>query len=136
MTASSLLEGLRARGMNLSARAGKLVCDVPAGVLTDADRAALREYKAQLLALLTPPATPPAAPPPRPGAPKECFSREDYPQACGHCNGRVWRLRETPQSGGGWLWICAACAERFNDVMLSQVPTAKDRGLAHKPHPA
>ncbi len=120
MSASALLETLRARGVNLSAKAGKLVYDAPPGVLTGADRAALREHKVELLALLASPSTPPVATgPARPGAPKECFSHEQEPQACRHCNGRTWRLRETPDSGGGWLWICAACAERFHDTKIA-----------------
>ncbi len=147
MSASALLEDLLARGVNLSAQAGKLVCDAPAGVLTDADRAALREHKAALLALLAP--SPPASTPPvstgpvRPGAPKECFSHEQEPQSCRRCGGRAWRLRETPKSGGGWLWICAACADRFGDTKIAPyVPLPVDDGdlideaLAPTPLPA
>ncbi len=122
MSASALVETLRARGVNLSAQAGKLVYDAPAGVLTDADRTALREHKAALLALLAPSplasAPPVATAPERPGAPKECFSHEQEPEACRRCGGRAWRLRETPQSAGGWLWICAACADHFGDTKI------------------
>ncbi len=133
MSASALVETLRARGVNLSAQAGKLVYDAPAGVLTDADRASLREHKVELLALLAP--SPPASASPvdtgpaRPGAPKECFSHEQDPPPCRRCGGRAWRLRETPKSGGGWLWICAACADRFGDTKIAPyVPAPVDDG--------
>jgi len=126
MSASALLETLRARGVNLSAKAGKLVYDAPPGVLTDADRAALREHKVELLALLT---SPVATGPARPGAPTECFSHEQEPQACRRCGGRAWRLRETPQGGDGWLWICAACADRFGDTKIAPyVPAPVEDG--------
>ncbi len=31
--------------------------------------------------------------------------------ACLTCQGRRWRLRSTPKTGGEWLWLCATCAD-------------------------
>jgi hypothetical protein len=109
MRASTILSNLRSRGVTLSAAGSTLTFDAPAGELTDADRAALREHKAELLALLAPLSTSPA---PKRRGPKEHYSREPIPTVpCAGCGGRVWRLRETPQSAGDWLWVCAACAD-------------------------
>ncbi len=128
MSASTLLSSLRERGVVLSAAGSKLTFDAPAGELTAADRAALREHKAELLALLTPtrateapleepvPASPVARPrktaAPRRQGPKEQFSHDPLPiMVCPACSGRRWRLRSTPQTGGAWLWVCAACTD-------------------------
>jgi len=128
MSASTLLSSLRERGVVLSAAGSKLTFDAPAGELTAADRAALREHKAELLVLLTPtratetpleepvPATPEARPrpaaAPRHRGPKEQFSHDPLPlMGCPACSGRRWRLRSTPQTGGAWLWVCAACTD-------------------------
>ncbi len=128
MSASTLLSSLRERGVVLSAAGSKLTFDAPTGELTAADRAALREHKAELLALLTPtrateapleepvPAAPVARPRkttvPRRRGPKEQFSHDPLPiMGCPACSGRRWRLRSTPQTGGAWLWVCAACAD-------------------------
>jgi len=120
MSAPALLKDLRARGVNVSAKASKLVYDAPPGVLTDADRAGLRTHKVEILALLTPVvSTPGGASKPLAGrrAPKEHFSREPIPTvACSGCSGRAWRLRETPASAGGWLWVCPACADAVQAV--------------------
>ncbi|MGH9839693.1 MAG: hypothetical protein ACREEM_13005 [Blastocatellia bacterium] len=53
--ASTLLSNLTAQGVRLWAEADRLKFDAPAGVLTDDDRAALREHKAELLTILTGP---------------------------------------------------------------------------------
>jgi len=128
MTATDIMESFQRRGVVLMAGDDRIRYRAPAGIMTDADRAALREHKVELLALLTSPSAPPTSRP-RPGAPKECFSHEEHPQACRHCNGRTWRLRETPQSGGGWLWICAACADRFGDTKIAPyVPSPVEDG--------
>ncbi len=128
MIAIELMADFQQRGIVLTDEDGRIRYRAPAGIMTDADRAALREHKAELLALLTSPSAPPTSRP-RPGAPKECFSHEQEPQSCRRCNGRTWRLRETSQSGGGWLWICAACAERFHDTKIPPyVPPSVDNG--------
>jgi hypothetical protein len=57
--ATELLDDLRHRGVQLAPAAGdRLSVEAPSGVLTDADRAALRQHKAELLELLRLP-TPP-----------------------------------------------------------------------------
>jgi hypothetical protein len=52
MTAARLLVCLRRRGAILQAAGDRLRVDAPIGVVTDADRAALAEHKAELLAML------------------------------------------------------------------------------------
>jgi len=117
-TTSSILASFRSRGLTIVAVDGRLKI-TPPGAMTDVDRAALREHKAALLALLAPggPGGLPAIGTDQ-GAPKECFSHEQEPPPCRRCGGGDWRLRETPQSGGGWLWICATCADRFGDTKI------------------
>lgn len=69
-TPAHLMEALARRGVRFSARAGRLVVDAPAGVLTVADRDALRANKAAILGRLagSPPGpTPPAGSPPEVG---------------------------------------------------------------------
>jgi len=55
--AAALLDALEARQVHLEPRGGLLACVGPNGVLTDADRLALREHRADLLALLAERAT-------------------------------------------------------------------------------
>ena len=52
MTAAQLLAGLRRRGAILQVVGECLRVDAPVGVVTAADRAALAEHKAELLAML------------------------------------------------------------------------------------
>lgn len=52
MSAAALLAALEARRVRLEPRGGLLACVGPNGVLTDADRLALREHRGELLALL------------------------------------------------------------------------------------
>jgi hypothetical protein len=52
MTPARLLAGLRRRGAILQAVSGRLRVDAPVGVVTAADRAALAEHKAELLAMV------------------------------------------------------------------------------------
>jgi hypothetical protein len=52
MTAALLLAELRRRGAILQAVSDRLRVDAPIGVVTAADRAALAEHKAELLAML------------------------------------------------------------------------------------
>jgi len=115
MTASAILFNLRSRGVTLSAAGSTLTFDAPAGELTDADRAVLREHKVELLALLAPASTPPTSK--RRAAHKEQFSHEEIPtSSCSVCGGRRWRLRSTPKNGGEWLWLCAACADQLAEA--------------------
>ncbi len=53
MNALSLYHDLKARGVNLEADAERLKVDAPAGVVTEADRAALLEFKPDLLKFLS-----------------------------------------------------------------------------------
>ena len=50
--AAALVAALEARQVRLEPRGGLLACVGPGGALTDADRLALREHRAELLALL------------------------------------------------------------------------------------
>jgi hypothetical protein len=123
MDIHTLLASIHAKNASLAVKNGKLYCVGAVAALSDSERAAIKQNKRQLIAHLATPNGAPSAPPlatepARPGAPTECFSHEQEPQACRHCNGRTWRLRETPQSAGGWLCICAACADRFNDTKI------------------
>ena len=56
MSAATLLEDLRRHGVMVNAYNGDIVCGAPPGVMTPERVAALREHKAELRALLTPPA--------------------------------------------------------------------------------
>jgi len=124
MSARALLQSLTARGVNLSANDGKLVYDAPQGVLTDADRATLRDRKPELLALLSSPARDTAnSQVQRRRGPKEQFSHDPLPiTVCPACSGRRWRLRSTPQTGGAWLWVCAGCADRVTEHKQPPAP--------------
>jgi len=53
MNALSLYHNLKARGVNLEASGEHLKIDAPAGVVTEADRAALLEFKPDLLKFLS-----------------------------------------------------------------------------------
>lgn len=140
MTAIELMADFQQRGIVLTDEDGRIRYRAPAGILTDADRAALGEHKAALLALLAPSSVPPVATgPARPGAPKECFSHEQEPPPCRRCGGRAWRLRDTPESGVGWLWICAACADHFGDTKIAPYvppPVDDDDLIDEVPAPA
>src|SRR5262245_33445517 len=58
MSPLDFLRDLAARGVSCTPRAGKLVVDAPAGVLSDRDREMLARHKADLLAILTTTPTP------------------------------------------------------------------------------
>jgi hypothetical protein len=62
MNAERLLATLTARGVELHAAGDRIHYRAPVGVLTDADREALRQCKPELLELLTAPATLPPVP--------------------------------------------------------------------------
>lgn len=51
---ADLLAALAARDIRLFAEDGRLVLDAPTGAVTEADRAAIRAHRAELLTLLTP----------------------------------------------------------------------------------
>lgn len=53
MDATALLENLTARGLRLIAEPPKLIAE-PSALLTDADRAAIRQHKSELMSLLAP----------------------------------------------------------------------------------
>jgi hypothetical protein len=55
VNALSLYHDLKARSVILEAQGENLKVDAPAGVLTDADRAALKEFKPKLLRFLSRP---------------------------------------------------------------------------------
>jgi len=127
-TATDFLTSLHQRGIALTLAGKSIRYRAPAGVVTERDRQALREHKAELLALLaatsatkapeeedtliSSPAQPRPATSSRRRGPKEQFSHDVLPStSCPACSGRRWRLRSTPQVGGEWLWTCAACAD-------------------------
>jgi hypothetical protein len=56
VNALSLFRGLEARGVILEAQGEQLKVDAPAGVLTEADRSALKDLKPKLLEVLLRPA--------------------------------------------------------------------------------
>jgi len=56
MTAPDLLHNLQQRGVAIQVTAGQLSLSADVGVLTDADKAALKEHKPALIDLLTRPA--------------------------------------------------------------------------------
>jgi len=92
----------------------------PARLLTGDDRTFIKEHRAEILTLLTAPAE---APPVVKQAKRKVAAvvptvTEPLPTGahgvCPVCSGRRWRLRSTPQTGGAWLWVCAACADRVH----------------------
>ena len=108
---AEIVVDLRGRGIAIEAIHGRLKAS-PASALTDADRVALREYKAQLLTLCASSSTPKG-----PAARHRTVptSHEPIPIIpCPDCGGRRWRLRDTPASAGGWLWRCATCADALD----------------------
>jgi len=121
-TPAALVDALRGRGVTLAAINGRIKV-TPAGMLSDAERDAIREHKPALLALLAWPNTTDAvatvAIPPPDVSNKPAASRRTVPVCrdpvpttpCPSCGGRAWRLRDTPGSAGYWLWVCAACAD-------------------------
>ncbi len=109
-TATEVIASFQQRGVALTVDGERIRYRAPAGQLTDADRTTLREHKAELVRLLAPTKVAPVVK--RTKVPTEHFSREQIPTApCPGCGGRAWRLRETPKSAGGWLWVCTACAD-------------------------
>jgi hypothetical protein len=52
MTATQILNGLHGRDIVITLNGDRLKVDAPTGVLTDEDRQAVRDHKAELLALL------------------------------------------------------------------------------------
>jgi len=124
-TAATLVADLRARGLVIEAVGDRLKI-TPPGVLTEADRAALRAHKAALLALLR-----------APGAPDRLLEqrgqfRHTCPPtgACGYCGGYQWRLWNTPKSGGAWLFAYADCADRLG-VRAPGAAADRPAPLAH-----
>lgn len=53
MSATTLIQTLGGRGIRLASRGDRLVIDAPKGALTEADRRAMAEHKAELLVLIT-----------------------------------------------------------------------------------
>jgi hypothetical protein len=90
MTAAALLAGFRTRGVTITKAGEALRMRAPTGVVTEADRAAVRARRAELLELLgTAPATP-----------------------CGLCNSMTWTwLSDWPEPGAG-RWVCGICIRR------------------------
>jgi hypothetical protein len=87
-TPTLLMEDLARRGVQLSARAGRLVVDAPAGALTVADRDALRANKAAILGRL---AVAPPGPTPPAGATPDVGPTAEIPP-CPACV-RPWACR-------------------------------------------
>ena len=52
MTASAILDGLHRRGVRFSINGDRLHWRAPSGVMTDADLSALREHKAEAMAIV------------------------------------------------------------------------------------
>ncbi len=160
MTAHDVLDSLAQRGATLTCDdTGALRFRAPVGVLTDADRVALRQNKDALIALLTSTPSPPTAttgkkegatgtpaparpattrrPEQRRSAPKEQVSREKVPtQPCAVCGSRRWRLRETPASAGAWSWVCARCVDAAGQAPNAPQGQVNAAGAATSPHTA
>lgn len=97
MSAPAILENLQARGAYVTVTPpDRLRVEAPAGVLTEQDRALLRQYKAELLALLTRDDTPPPVP------------------ICLTCR----RRPRTPTTGAR----CPACVERARALCAARRP--------------
>ncbi len=74
---------------------------------------------------------PEAAPPPTswrpaPKTPVEHFCDDVIPRGrvCPACGCATWRLRETPQSDGRWLWVCAASMDALAAYTAQHAPAA------------
>ncbi len=93
MNATALLADLRERGVEFHADNGRLRYRAPKGILTDAYRAALRQHRDELLALVRPAATPPA-------------------DACLGCGTSTrFSAPDWPEPGAG-RWLCRTCTSR------------------------
>lgn len=55
MTATEVLDNLRHRGVTVQVEAGLIKMTAAPGVITDADRAAVKEAKSDIIRILTPP---------------------------------------------------------------------------------
>ncbi len=125
VTPESLIASLGERAITLNAVGGQLKA-TPARLLTDDDRALIREQRDALLALLTTPAAAPASVVKRvkkkTSPPIVPIVTEALPTGahgeCPVCHGRTWRLRTTPRSGGAWLWACASCADHADHAAV------------------
>jgi hypothetical protein len=106
MTPTALIVDLEARGVRLMAVGQTLRVDAPRGVLTTADREALRAHKAAILAVL------------RVDAPRATAAADDswadcVPDGpCGLCGHQpLAEVRDWPVPGAA-RWLCLACAVR------------------------
>jgi hypothetical protein len=109
MTATILLDELRAKGVHLTIAGEHLGIDAPKDVLTDDVRQALRQHKQELLALLAAPAPVSDAATAEPSPQEECSGQEHVsplpPPYSGHPIGapfrpgqQVWLYRSDTQN--------------------------------------
>lgn len=94
MDAEQLLRHLKALGVVLSHKEGKLRCDAPHGVLTDALRGQIASLKGELLRLLSNP--PAASPPPRQAL---LAAPRDAPLPLSFSQERIWLLSRLLPAG-------------------------------------
>jgi TubC N-terminal docking domain len=94
MTASTLLQVLRDRGVRLLVEGLDLVVDAPAGVLTHADWDALAASKPALLALL-----------------REEITLDVPDGPCGLCGAPLAWIEDWPATGEH-RWLCLTCPAR------------------------
>lgn len=139
MNAEALLADLRARGATFRVRDGAILVRAPVGVLTETDRAILRQYKTALLHLLAERAQ--DHPPPPPAFPA---------RPCPTCGGRRWwapcpddtytvcAVCHPPPDGPLWWhrapWYGAISDGEFHQVVATYIaacgyyePTLPDR---------
>src|SRR5439155_13177320 len=110
VTAAALLVDLRRRGARLELDGAGLRYRARAGTLTDADRAALRAHRDELLAILHAEASPPT-------------------DACVACNTVAWFHAAAWPTPGEARWLCRTCTSRPAPSLAAVVaePSARHR---------
>jgi hypothetical protein len=118
VTASALVADLRRRGVTLEPRGDRLRYCAPAGVLTDADREALRRHKAQVVALLRAAPSEPAG-----GNTPAPLGLDGTPD---HRRGPDRRGGKSARGVPGWRVVVERCAPVAGPVILNGWTTVRD----------
>jgi hypothetical protein len=105
MTGRALVADLRARDVRLTVAGDRVHVDAPRGVLTAADRAALRRHKAQVLRVL-------GAETARPTSAAGDWADGVSDGPCGLCRHQPLAEVHDWPTAGERRWLCLACADR------------------------
>ena len=112
MKGAAFLADLRCRGVQLRPEANGLRYRAPKGVLTDVDRAALREHRDALLMLLR----------------SEAGASSPPLDPCLNCNMGAWFWQPNWPVPGAGRWLCRTCSARPSSTAaeVAARPTADE----------